>query len=62
MSPGWEKVNSTIQILTREIREVAPDADIADEGDAYLARAILAGPFSVNFIALPDAGNPNCSS
>ena len=40
MSNGWDQLHSAIQALIREIRQVAPDAATADEGEAYVARVL----------------------
>jgi len=42
MADGWDQLNTAIQALNREIREVAPDATTADEGEAYIARVLTA--------------------
>jgi len=42
MSNGWDQLHIAIQTLNQEIREVAPDAVTADEGEAYIARVLTA--------------------
>ncbi|WP_439133313.1 hypothetical protein [Pseudomaricurvus sp.] len=69
MSNGWEQLHSAIQTLSQEVRELAPDAYTADEGEAYVAR-VLTTCLNDNFLghllvenglsrALPTRGAPN---
>ncbi len=69
MSNGWDQLHSVIQTLNREIRDIAPDAATADEGEAYVAR-VLTASLNDSFLghlltedglgrALPTRGAPN---
>ncbi len=69
MSKGWDELHSAMQSLSQELRQIAPDAATAEEGEAYVAR-VLTTCLNDSFLrhllqdqglyrALPTRGAPN---
>lgn len=69
MPNGWKQLHKSVETLNQEIRQCAPDAATADEGEAYVAR-VLTSCLNDSFLghmltqdglsrALPTRGAPN---